>query len=143
MRAYRDLLRFRAEAGKQVYVLASHSHFVVSNVFDSDYWRANGGVLPGWIIGTAGATRYRLPEAASRSPLAKTDVYGYLLATVNPDGSIDFAFHEITKSDVPSAVAARYSTAAVDQCFDANRSMTAAKPVTCSDAVKPCENGEK
>jgi hypothetical protein len=137
-RVYRDLLRFRSETGKQAYVLASHSHFVVSNAFDSDYWRANGGVLPGWIIGTAGAVRYRLPETAKTASLAKTDIYGYVLATVRADGTIDFAFHEITKADVPAAVVTRYSQALVDQCFDANRSMRAAKPVTCADAVAPC-----
>ena len=139
MRAYRDLLRFRSETNKPVYLLASHSHFIVTNAFDSDYWRANGGVLPGWIIGTAGAIRYRMPATAARSPLAKTDVYGYLLATVQANGSMDFAFHEIAKGDVPADVVHRYSQATVDQCFDENRSMRAAKPVTCADATTPCK----
>lgn len=134
-RVYRDLLRFRKDSGKPVYVFGSHSHFVIGNVFDSDYWRANGGVLPGWIVGTGGATRYRLPEVP-RASLAKTDVYGYLLGTVKPDGSVDVTFREITRADVPDKVVQRYSAETVDQCFTGNRSMSPPKPVTCSEDDK-------
>ena len=31
-----------------------------------------------------------------------TDIYGYLLATVAPDGKITFQFKDIKQSDVPS-----------------------------------------
>ena len=58
-RAYLDLLKLQA-AKKNVYVLASHSHYFMDGIFNTDYWRRNGGVLPGWIIGTAGAFRYVL-----------------------------------------------------------------------------------
>ncbi len=135
-RAYRDLLKFRTKSSKPVYLLASHSHFVMGNVFDSPYWKANGGVIPGWIVGTAGAARYRLPLVASQASFAKTDVYGYILATVNPNGTVDLAFHEITRADVPAAVLERYPAATVDQCFDGNRSMSPAKPVKCSEVEK-------
>lgn len=134
-RAYRDLLRFRTSSGKPVYLFASHSHFVIGNVFDSDYWRANGGVIPGWIIGTAGATRYRLPDTGGRGSFAKTDVYGYLLGTVNPNGTVDVVFREIKRANVPADVLERYPAATVDQCFDGNRSMAPAKQVTCNEAV--------
>src|SRR5947199_361759 len=80
---YNLLLAMRDKSKKQVYVLASHSHFVMDNVYDSDYWRKNGGVLPGWIVGTSGAVRYRLPETATPGPNTRTDVYGYLLGTVS------------------------------------------------------------
>src|SRR5689334_19762694 len=50
---YTQLLALRAS--KPVYVLASHSHFFMEGIFDTPYWRQHGGVLPGWIIGTAGA----------------------------------------------------------------------------------------
>jgi len=139
-RVYTDLLRFRDSAKKAVYVLASHSHFVIDGIFDSDYWRANGGVLPGWIIGTSGAIRYRLPDTASRAKLARTDVYGYLLATVNPPGApeaIAFEFRPLDRADVPAPVVSRYTSAFVDQCFQENRDMRAPKPVTCADAT-PC-----
>ncbi|HSY49231.1 MAG TPA: hypothetical protein VLC46_10505 [Thermoanaerobaculia bacterium] len=119
---YGLLLSMRDKHRKQVYVLSSHSHFVMDNVYDSDYWRANGGVLPGWIVGTSGAVRYRLPETATPGPNVRTDVYGYLLGTVSPNGSIAFAFHELTPKDIPPDVVKKYSKTFVENfCFGANR----------------------
>src|SRR6266478_4834553 len=62
-RVYGDLLKVH----KPVYVLASHSHFVMSGIYNTKYWRDNGGVLPGWIVGTAGAIRYKLPPGAEQA----------------------------------------------------------------------------
>jgi hypothetical protein len=121
-RAYSDLLKLQQAAKENVYVLASHSHFFMDGIFNTGYWRANGGVLPGWIIGTAGAVRYVLPSNASDAKAAKTNVYGYLLATVNSDRTIDFRFHELEEKDVPSDVVTRFSQDLVHQCFIANRS---------------------
>ena len=119
---YGLLLALRDKNKKQVYVLASHSHFVMDNVYDSAYWRANGGVLPGWIVGTSGAVRYRLPETATPGPNVRTDVYGYLLATVSPNGSITFEFRELTPKDIPADVVKKYSKIFVENfCFAANR----------------------
>jgi len=129
---YKKLLAAQT-AGKKVYLLASHSHFVQTNVFDTDYWRNNGGVLPGYIIGTAGAVRYRLPQGTA----GKTDVYGYFLATVSPDGSIQFDFHEIERTGIPPATETRYTTKFVDWCFAENRDMRVPKPVNCMANV-PC-----
>ncbi|MDP9064739.1 MAG: metallophosphoesterase, partial [Pseudomonadota bacterium] len=50
---YAQLLETRKT--KPVYVLASHSHFALDNIFDTAFWHDHGGVLPGWIVGTAGA----------------------------------------------------------------------------------------
>jgi len=116
---YADLLKFR-EAGKHVYVLASHSHFFINGIFDSDYWRAHGGVLPGWIVGTAGAMRYQLPPTADRAKEARTKVYGYLLGGVRPDGSVDFTFQEIKRGDIPASVSQRFGPEFVDVCFNQN-----------------------
>jgi len=58
------------QKGKKVYVLASHSHFVMDDVFNTPYW-ANK-VLPGWIIGSAGAVRYRLPPNQTGGTIART-----------------------------------------------------------------------
>ena len=140
-RVYKDLLRFRDTNHQQVYVLASHSHFVMSDIFDTPYWRANGGVLPGWIVGTAGALRYPLPATATQSPYARTGVYGYLLGTVNPPGSaetITFAFQEVQRKDVGADVVTRYGAETVTQCFENNIERSAAKIVTCAE-VEPCE----
>ena len=93
-------LLLEVNEAKPVYVLASHSHFVMEGIFDTPYWREHGGVLPGWIVGTAGAFRYPLPAAAVQAKMARTHVYGYLLGTVAPAGTRDqdpirFEFREL------------------------------------------------
>jgi hypothetical protein len=100
---------------KPVYILASHSHFYMSGIFDN---HPPDRRLPGWIVGTAGAIRYKLPPAASSG--AKTDVYGYLLATVARDGKIQFEFQEIKEPDVPDEVRQRYPPWLVPWCFAHN-----------------------
>jgi hypothetical protein len=119
-RVYTDLLGFKKKTEKNVYLLASHSHFYMSGIFNSEYWAAHGGELPGWIVGTAGAVRYALPPDAPRAKEARTKVYGYLLGTVHQDGKIDFKFEEIKKSDTSSAIRRRYAPQFVDFCFDKN-----------------------
>jgi hypothetical protein len=119
-RVYADLLGARA-AGKRVYVIASHSHFYLSNAFATPYWQSHGGVLPGWIIGTTGAIRYPLPPGADAAHEARTDVYGFLLATVAPDGAIGFEFREIREPDVPAEVVQRLTRGLVHDCFAGNR----------------------
>jgi hypothetical protein len=118
-RVYAALLKAR-NAGKKVYALASHSHFYMSGIFDSPYWREHGGAIPGWIIGTTGAVRYALPPGAAQAREAKTNVYGYLLATASPDGSIRFDFKEIKEPDIPQPVVARFTPEFVHQCFIGN-----------------------
>jgi hypothetical protein len=86
------------QAGKKVYILASHSHFVMDDVYRSEFW--NNQVLPGWIVGTAGAVRYRMPPGVQKGTIARTDVYGYLLATVMSDGSIQFDFKQLNLEDL-------------------------------------------
>jgi hypothetical protein len=101
-------------------LLASHSHFYMSGIFNSEYWASNGGELPGWIVGTAGAVRYALPPDAPRAKDARTKVYGYLLGTVHADGKIDFKFEEVKQSDTPAATSQRYTPEFVNFCFDKN-----------------------
>jgi Calcineurin-like phosphoesterase len=119
-RVYVDLLHARDVAHKNVYVMASHSHFYAEDIFNTDFWRTHGGVLPGWIVGTAGAHRYALPSEALTGHAAQTDVYGYLLARVHPDGKMEFEFHKLEEPAVPSSVVERFSKPLVDWCFAAN-----------------------
>ena len=119
-RVYADLQKAQDEAHKRVYVLASHSHFYMEGIYNTDYWRTHGGVLPGWIAGTAGAVRYALPESSNQAKDARTKVYGYLLGTVDPSGEIRFDFHEIKLSDVPSTVVDRFKPDFVSWCFEKN-----------------------
>jgi hypothetical protein len=118
---YLDLLRLQNESHKKVYVLASHSHYFMDGIFNTDYWRTHGGVLSGWIIGTAGAMRYPLPPNAKNAKAAKTNVYGYLLATVNPPGTIRFEFKELGREAIPPDTVSRFTASFVDKCFAENR----------------------
>ena len=120
IRVYADLLKAQKEAHKHVYVLASHSHFYMEDIFNTEYWKNRGGVLAGWIVGTAGAVRYALPPDAKDAKVAETNVYGYLLGTVQSDGAIQFTYVKLAESDVPSTVTARFTQQFVHWCFAEN-----------------------
>lgn len=120
-RAYEDLWSWQERTHKYVYVLASHSHYYAEDIFNTPDWKSKGRVLRGWIVGTAGAHRNPLPpELWKNAKDARTNVYGYLLGTVNPDGSIKFEFHELQANDVPSDVSARFDNGLVNWCFQKN-----------------------
>ena len=119
-RVYQDLLRSQNGAHKRVYVLASHSHYYMENIFNTPSWRAHGGVLPGWIVGTAGAVRYGLPEDRAGAREAMTNVYGYLSATLHADGGMRFEFRKLDEKDIPAPVASRFTPDFVHWCFAEN-----------------------
>ena len=119
-RVYADLLRAQNDAHKHVYVLASHSHYFMDGIFNTEYWKEHGGVLPGWIVGTAGAVRYPLPPGTANAHGALQNIYGSLLGIVQPDGEITFEFEQLQESDVPNAVTARYGKEFVHWCFAEN-----------------------
>jgi hypothetical protein len=96
-----------------VYALASHSHFFMLDIFttkhwNTKHWRDDGGILPGWIVGTAGAERYPLPALADLAK-SNTYVYGYMPGRVYPDGNIEFDFTQLKTSDIPAEIRNRYS----------------------------------
>jgi hypothetical protein len=110
--AYDLLFRAQNLAGppekrKKVYVFASHSHYFLENVFDTPEHR--GQVLPGWIVGTAGAQQY---VDAIR--------YGYLRAVVGPDGSLATAFREVGR-ETPPLVTGPGAAELTDFCFGQNK----------------------
>jgi hypothetical protein len=117
---YAALVEFRKT--KPVYVLASHSHFFMENIYSTPELTAKGAdPLPGWIVGAAGAVRYALPDQRPASPAkSQTDTYGYLLGTVSPDGKIQFSYQEISQLDVPQYVWGRYTASAILWCFEHN-----------------------
>jgi hypothetical protein len=120
VKAYQALLGLQQKE-KKVYVLASHSHYYMKDIFNTTHWGKNGGVLPGWIVGTAGAQRYPLPKAADLTK-SRTNVYGYLLGRVFSNGTIDFEFTELKVSDVPQDVRDHYTERFVGEtCFADNR----------------------
>jgi|SRR5208337_2317277 len=133
---YAQLLAFQRQTRKNVYVLASHSHFVMNNVY-AIACRPKDEVLTGWIIGSAGAVRYRLPQERSAATIAQTDVYGYLLATVAPNGAITFEFKEVKKPDVPPQTIDEFSQKQVDFCFDQNKQDYTPVGAACGTGAKP------
>lgn len=93
--------------GKQVLVLASHSHYVEPRAYNTP--EHAGHVLPGWIVGTAGAEQYR------------ADIrYGYLLIEVKPDGTVGTSFEEVTSSSLPLATGPG-AEKLTDYCFAQNK----------------------
>jgi hypothetical protein len=103
-------------AGKHVYVLASHSHYYSPNIFATPYWTEHSKrVLPGIIIGSAGAHRYNLPRDADKA--SKTNIYGYLQGTVHADGAIDFVLHELSEADLVAAKWPNAPADAIHECY--------------------------
>jgi hypothetical protein len=127
---YRKLMAAQ-DRHKRVYVLASHSHYFLANVFDTSYWRDpdhHARVLQGWIVGSAGAERYPLPAGMVPGPGAQAHVYGFLTGRVAPDGQIEFAFHALTEADQQRARLPDYSPAVVHACFEGNPDLAKAPP---------------
>ena len=92
----------------------------MQGIFNTDYWRTHGGVLPGWIVGTAGAVRYPLPQNWKDAGAAETNVYGYLVGTVQSDGTVRFTFEKLNESDIPASIVNRFAPQFVHWCFSEN-----------------------
>ncbi len=132
---YSELLKLQRASGKHVYVLASHSHFVMSDVY-ATACRTPQDVLPGWIVGTAGAVRYRLPKDLAGSGVHQTDVYGYVMATVAADGDIQFEFKQIDPSQIPAATVKEFTEPVVDACFNDNKADYVPAGAVCQSGDK-------
>jgi hypothetical protein len=131
-KVYRWLVDFRKKTHKNVYVLASHSHFLMDDVYNTACRRGHSEeVLPGWIVGTAGAPRYRLPVDVRGTAQHLTDVYGYLLATVSPDGTIQFEFKQVNEKDVTESTRKDYKDEFIHSCFAGNSSMYVPEGASC------------
>ncbi len=103
-------------AGKHVYIIASHSHYYSLNIYATPFWKERAKkVVPGWIIGTAGAHRYVLSTQAD--PASKTNTYGYLHGTVHADGTIDFALQELTEAELLQTKWPEATAPAIHECF--------------------------
>jgi len=102
-------------AGKHVYLLASHSHFYSPDIYNTPFWQQSGTVLQGWIIGSAGAKRYKLPPTAK--PGSETHIYGYLRGTVHADGTIAFDLKKISEEEMQATRWPKASKEAVHECF--------------------------
>ncbi len=133
LRVYEDLRTFRDQTKRHVYVLASHSHFFMEDIFNTDEIRKHDDPLPGWIIGTGGAERYKLPVPPSNA--AKTDVYGYLVGTVSQEGTIEFKFQDVREMDVQNNTRRDYPQPLIHWCFAHNSQNTDTTPKTSRRAA--------
>lgn len=116
--AYELLWHAQNAAHKRVYVVSSHSHFYLEDAYRTDVWKDK--VLSGWIVGTAGAVRYRLPAGVTPGPKAQANVYGYMLGTVTPDGSISFSFEPLSLDDLLHANQGKQPEPLVRWCYSEN-----------------------
>ncbi len=106
-------------AGKFVYLIASHSHYYSPDVFSTPYWKQHSNrIVPGWIIGSAGARRYPLPRDAEKT--AKTHIYGFMQGQVHADGQIDFKLHELSEDDLVKSRWPNAPLAAIHECVIGN-----------------------
>ena len=131
---YSQLVAFRRATKKNVYVLASHSHFALNNIY-ATACHPRDEVLDGWIMGSAGAVWYRLPPEHTPSTVAMTDVYGYLLATVAPDGTMSFEFKQLKQSDVPASVVKEFTQQQVNWCFTQNKAKYTPNGPSCANGA--------
>jgi hypothetical protein len=116
--AYEALWHAQNSAHKRVYVLASHSHFYMDHIFETADWKDK--VLPGWIIGTAGALRYKLPADLTPVQHAQTNAYGYMIATVSPQGAVSFDFRRLSIEDLRAVTGSAYPEPLIHWCYENN-----------------------
>lgn len=103
-------------AGKHVYLIASHSHYYSPNIFSTPYWKQHTNrVVPGLIIGAAGAHRYALPKTADKT--ARSHIYGYVQGVVHADGQIDFNLHVFSEDDLKQYRWPNAPLDAIHDCF--------------------------
>jgi Calcineurin-like phosphoesterase len=107
---------------KNIYVLASHAHNFQKDIFQTP--QHNGQVLPGWIVGTAGASQYLSGAATTAddefADCWKTKIcYGYLLVEVHPDGTINPQFKQVTQEMEPKG-----NPALSTYCYNKNGAIT-------------------
>ena len=103
-------------AGKHVYLIASHSHYYSPNIYNTLFWKQySNRVVPGLIIGLAGAYRYALPKTATQG--ARTHIYGFVQGVVHADGEIDFTLRELSEDDLKQNRWPKASVDAIHECF--------------------------
>lgn len=103
-------------AGKHVYLLASHSHYYSPDIFNTPYWKQySNQIVPGIIIGIAGAHRYALPKTADKA--ARSHIYGYLQGLVHADGEIEFKLRELSEEEIRQNRWPNAPLDAIHECF--------------------------
>jgi hypothetical protein len=105
---------------KHVYVFASHSHQFLEDIYNTP--QLSGRVLPGWIVGTAGAQQY-----------TDTIRYGYVQVRVKPGGTIQTEFVDVKADSQPQA-----AKEITSYCFSQNKTKSSNLETTgCSCGTPP------
>jgi hypothetical protein len=120
---YHRLLDFRQKTGKAVHVFSSHSHYYLENIYNTGMWQSNGGVLPGTLIGTAGAQHYAVPPEVKSFATFAENQYGFALVRVDPNAgarAVDVRFVPVKRQDLSAAAIEKFGRDAVDFCFSQN-----------------------
>src|SRR5580658_9004982 len=120
---YQRLLQFRQKSGKPVHVFSSHSHYYLTDIYNTGAWQSNGGVLPGWLVGTAGAQHYAVPPEVKNFTTWAENQYGYAVVHVTPAGgahAVEVRFVAVTREDLGPALVNQFGQDAVDFCFTQN-----------------------
>jgi len=131
---YKQLLALKKQTGKPVYLLASHSHYFLSDIYNTGSWQGNGGVLPGWIVGTAGAQFFAVPPAVKGFTSYAENQYGYVLVTVNSSKTsrdpLQLTFIPIKQVELGPDIVNKFGVDAVHFCFSQNWRATIYQQVT-------------
>lgn len=120
---YKRLLEFRKNTGKPVHVFSSHSHYFLTNIYNTGAWQTNGGVLPGWLVGTAGAQHYSVPPEVKSFATWAENEYGYTVVHVTPGGgsrSVEVEFVPISRKDLAPEAESQFGPDTINFCFSEN-----------------------
>jgi hypothetical protein len=118
---YNRLLEFHQETGKPVHIFSSHSHYYLSNIYNTAALQSLGPVLPGWLVGTAGAQHYSVPPEVKSFTTWAENEYGYATVRVDPGaGSVSVKFVPIKRRDLDRNVNWKFGRSTVDFCFSEN-----------------------
>ncbi|MBV8732212.1 MAG: hypothetical protein JO336_20580 [Acidobacteriia bacterium] len=120
---YKRLLEFQKKSGKPVHIFSSHSHYYLTDIYNTGAWQANGGVLSGTLIGTAGAQHYSVPPEVKSFATWAENEYGYAVVRVNPVGAsraVQVEFVPVKRQDVGAELENKFGRDTVDFCFSKN-----------------------
>lgn len=120
---YQRLLDYKKKS-KPVYIFSSHSHYFLADVYNTSYWQTSGGVLPGYLIGTAGAEHYSVPPEVKEFTQYAENQYGYMVITVNGDpkshNPLTVQFVPVKRKDLLPDAIRKFGLDAVNFCFTGN-----------------------
>ena len=116
--AYEALWHAHDAAHKHVYVLASHSHYYMDNIFETADWKDK--VLPAGSSAqpALNAISYRpklRPRNTPRPMFMATSI-----ATVAPDGAASFQFQRLSLDDLHAINGSRIPEPLVRWCYENN-----------------------